>query len=486
MTFNSWEFLLFYPLVAILYFILPKKPIFRTGLLLIAGYVFYMYAQPALGILLLGTTAVSYFAALRIEKTEKRREKRLWLVLTLFVCLGVLFFFKYFDFFSESVSALFGLFGGTKDPVLLHLILPVGISFYTFQTLSYVIDVYRGDIGAERNFAYFALFVSFFPQLVAGPIERPENLLPQLKEIHTFDKDDFLRGSAVMLLGFFKKVVVADGIAAAVEAVYGAPEAASGFAVLLATVLFAVQIYSDFSGYTDIATGCARILGIRLMKNFDHPYAATSVRDFWSRWHISLSSWLRDYLYIPLGGNRKGKARTLFNLFLVFLLSGLWHGAAFTFVLWGAIHGLYQIVGRLTEKPRARLLQKTGLAPDGILVRSVSTVLTFVLVDFAWLFFRADSLADAGILLTKLFTSWDTPLSSALGAMGLNLSAILAILLSILLLFLLDRLVRYDEADDSRLLYHNGAYFYLLFVIFLSFALLLSENRESTFIYFQF
>lgn len=486
MTFNSWEFLLFYPLVALLYFVLPKKPIFKTGLLLIAGYVFYMYANPALGILLLGTTAVSYLAALRIEKTEKKSTKTLWLSLSLVVCLGVLFFFKYFDFLSSSVGHAVGFFGGTDDPLLLHLVLPVGISFYTFQTLSYVIDVYRGDIQAERNFFYYALFVSFFPQLVAGPIERPENLLPQLKEIHTFEKDDFLRGISVMLLGFFKKIVVADGIAVYVEKVYGAPKTAPGAAVLLATVLFAVQIYCDFSGYTDIATGCARILGIRLMKNFDHPYLATSVREFWSRWHISLSSWLRDYLYIPLGGNRKGKGRTLLNIFLVFLASGLWHGAAWTFVVWGAIHGLYQILGRLTAKPRSALLRKLSLSEDGAPVVWCRRVWTFLFVDFAWLFFRADTLSDAGILLRQLFTAWQTPLTAVFAGMGLELSTALPLLLSFLLLLLLDRFVRYDENDRSALLYRNYAYVYLIFVIFLAWALLLSENRESSFIYFAF
>ncbi len=486
MTFNSLAFLLFFPIVALFYFILPKKPICKTGLLLLSGYVFYMYEAPVLGILLLGTTAVSYFAALRIEKSEKPSVRKLWLSATLVVCLGVLFFFKYFDFLSVSLCELFGFFGVIKSPVVLHLLLPVGISFYTFQTLSYVIDVYRFDIKAERNFGYYALFVSFFPQLVAGPIERPENLLPQLKEIHPFDKENAKRGASLMLLGFFKKVVVADGIAAVVEKVYGAPNDASGFSVLLATVLFAVQIYCDFSGYTDIATGCARILGVRLMKNFDHPYLATSVRDFWSRWHISLSSWLRDYLYIPLGGNRKGTARTLCNILLVFLASGLWHGAAWTFVLWGGIHGVYQIVGRLTAKPRSALLVRLGLSEDSAAVVWERRAVTFILVDFAWLFFRADSPSDAFVLIRKLFTAWQTPLSSSLGQMGISLPQALLLLCSFLLLWLLDRLVRYDEKDKSALLYQNGAFIYLLFVIFFAWAMLLSENRESTFIYFQF
>lgn len=486
MTFNSVEFLLFYPTVALLYFVLPKKKYVRTVLLLLSGYVFYMWETPALGVLLLGTTAVSYFAAQKIQKTEKKSTKNLWLGVTLFVCLGVLFFFKYFDFLSESVFFVCSRFTGAKEPLLLHLVLPVGISFYTFQTLSYVIDVYRGDIPAERNFLYYALFVSFFPQLVAGPIERPENLLPQLKEDHDFRAEDFRRGAEVMLLGFFKKTVVADGISVYVEKVYGSPNDATGLAVCLATLLFAVQIFCDFSGYTDIATGCARILGVRLMKNFDHPYLATSVRDFWSRWHISLSSWLRDYVYIPLGGNRKGFARTLLNIFIVFLLSGLWHGAAFTFVLWGAIHGLYQIVGRLTQKPRRILLTKLHISEDSKALLWFRRVFTFILVDFAWLFFRADTVKDALLLLSKLGSASGMPISDVLRGMGLDLSAILVLLFSFLLLLILDRLVRYDENDRSAALSENGAFFSLLFVIILAFALLLSENRESTFIYFQF
>ena len=281
MTFNSWEFLIFYPIVAGLYFLLPKK--MKWPMLLIASYYFYAFYQAELLFLIILTTAVSFFMSHLIERTEKTSLRKLYLALTLTVCLGVLFFYKYFNFLSASISSIVELLGKEPPNIVLDLALPVGISFYTFQTLSYVIDVYRGDIKTERNFFFYALFVSFFPQLVAGPIERPGNLIPQLKEPHEPTRDNFIRGSKLMLVGFFKKICVADLVSAYVSAVYGSAETATSLAVVLATLMFAVQIYCDFSGYTDIATGCARIMGIKLMKNFDRPYSATSIKEFWAR-----------------------------------------------------------------------------------------------------------------------------------------------------------------------------------------------------------
>ena len=269
MTFNSWEFLIFYPIVAGLYFLLPKR--MKWPMLLIASYYFYAFYQAELLFLIIITTAVSFFMSHLIERTEKTSLRKLYLALTLAVCLGVLFFYKYFNFLGASVSSIVELLGKEPSNIVLDLALPVGISFYTFQTLSYVIDVYRGDIKTERNFFFYALFVSFFPQLVAGPIERPGNLIPQLKEPHEPTRDNFIRGSKLMLVGFFKKICVADLVSAYVSAVYVSAETATSLAVVLATLMFAVQIYCDFSGYTDIATGCARIMGIKLMKNFDRP-----------------------------------------------------------------------------------------------------------------------------------------------------------------------------------------------------------------------
>ena len=292
-----------------------------------------------------------------------------------------------------------------------------------------------------------------------------------------------------MLVGFFKKIVVADLISSYVNTVYNSPEGTTGIGVVIATVLFAVQIYCDFSGYTDIATGCARIMGIRLMKNFDHPYLATSIKEFWSRWHISLSSWFRDYLYIPLGGNRRGRARQLLNLLTVFLVSGLWHGAAWTFVVWGAIHGIYQVVGNLTYKSRNRLLCRLGLTERSAGVVWVRRAITFVLVSFAWIFFRANSISDAGVLLERLFTAsgWQTSLGVTLSEMGLGTAEILMMLASFAVLLMIDRMLTYSDAEDaSDVLTKNGAFIYFVWVIFIVWALLLSKDMISTFIYFQF
>ena len=484
MTFNSWEFLIFYPIVALLYFVLPKK--LKWPMLLIASYYFYAFYQAELLFLIVGTTFVSWISSIIIERTEKRGVKRLMLTLTLVVCLGVLFLYKYFNFLAGSVVSLVRLFGGQTPEIVLNLVLPVGISFYTFQTLSYVIDVYRGDIKTERNFFFYALFVSFFPQLVAGPIERPSNLIPQLKESHEWSVENAVKGAKHMLVGFFKKIVVADLISVYVNAVYNDVESATALGVIIATALFAVQIYCDFSGYTDIAIGCARIMGIRLMKNFDHPYTATSIKEFWGRWHISLSTWFRDYLYIPLGGNRCKKYRHLLNLMIVFTVSGLWHGAAWTYVIWGALHGIYQIVGNLTVKRRNSLISKIGLSPAHPAVIWGRRVITFLLVDFAWLFFRANSIGEAGILLKKLFTGgWS--IGTTLDAMGLTPVMILLTVFTLATLIMIDKMLTHgDEEDGGYVLTKNGGFVLYLFVIMLAWLLLLSKDMASTFIYFQF
>ncbi|MBQ2793192.1 MAG: MBOAT family protein [Clostridia bacterium] len=484
MTFNSWEFLIFYPIVALLYFVLPKK--LKWPMLLIASYYFYAFYQAELLFLIVGTTFVSWISSIIIERTEKRGVKRLMLTLTLVVCLGVLFLYKYFNFLAGSVVSLVRLFGGQTPEIVLNLVLPVGISFYTFQTLSYVIDVYRGDIKTERNFFFYALFVSFFPQLVAGPIERPGNLIPQLKESHEWSGENAVKGAKHMLVGFFKKIVVADLISVYVNAVYNDVESATALGVIIATALFAVQIYCDFSGYTDIAIGCARIMGIRLMKNFDHPYTATSIKEFWGRWHISLSTWFRDYLYIPLGGNRCKKYRHLLNLMIVFTVSGLWHGAAWTYVIWGALHGIYQIVGNLTVKRRNSLISKIGLSPAHPAVIWGRRVITFLLVDFAWLFFRANSIGEAGILLKKLFTGgWS--IGTTLDAMGLTPVMILLTVFTLVTLIMIDKMLTHgDEEDGGYVLTKNGGFVLYLFVIMLAWLLLLSKDMASTFIYFQF
>ena len=362
MTFNSFEFLIFFPIFLLCYFLLPKK--LKMPAMLALSYWFYAAWNFRLLALIIFTTAVSYFCALAMEKTDKKSLRRLYITLTLIVCLGTLFFFKYYNFMAGTVSGIMSAINGKSYDFSLNLILPVGISFYTFQTLSYAIDVYRGDIKAERNFFWYALFVSFFPQLVAGPIERPENLLPQLKNFNRLNAENAFLGMQKMAVGFFKKIAVADILAGYVNSVYNDIGKATATGIIIATVLFAVQIYCDFSGYTDIAIGCARIMGIRLMQNFDRPYSARSIKEFWDRWHISLSTWFRDYLYIPLGGNRCSRARYYLNLFIVFLVSGLWHGANWTFVIWGALHGFFRIFGSATKKWRMALYAKMGIKND--------------------------------------------------------------------------------------------------------------------------
>lgn len=484
MTFNSIQFLIFYPIVALLYFLLPKR--LRWIMLLAASYYFYAFYQAELLFLIIGTTAVSWCMAFAIERTQKRWKRRLCLSLTLVVCLGVLFFYKYANFFVGSAVGIINLLGGHAPEIIINAVLPVGISFYTFQTLSYVIDVYRGNVVTERNPFFYALYVSFFPQLVAGPIERPGNLIPQLKEEHRFNKEDAVKGAKHMLLGFFKKICVADCIAVYVNSVYNNPAEATGFGVLLATVLFAVQIYCDFSGYTDIAIGCARVMGIRLMKNFDHPYTATSIKEFWGRWHISLSSWFRDYLYIPLGGSRCSLPRCCLNLMMVFAVSGLWHGAEWTFVIWGLLHGAYQVIGRLTAKKRNSLVIKAGFSPTHPAVLWTRRIITFILVDFAWLVFRANSVSDVGLLLEKLLFGWQG-LEAGFEAAGIGVFAVICWVLSIAVLWFMDRLLTHEgSSDGSDILVRRGAFIYIIWAVILCWVFLLSENIQSGFIYFQF
>lgn len=446
MLFNSVAFLIFFPLVTLLYYLIPHR--FRWILLLIASYYFYMSWDASLVVLILGTTAISYMAGLVIDTTSSKAVKKAAATIAVLGCLSVLFFFKYFNFLSSSVTNLLGAFGLNSDGIIIEILLPVGISFYTFQTLSYVIDIYRGRIRAERHFGYYALFVSFFPQLVAGPIERPEALMPQFKQNVTLRSENITIGLKYMVIGFFKKVVIADTVGIAVNAIYNNPSSASGLGVLIATVLFAIQILCDFDGYTNIAIGAAKLLGIDLMKNFDDPYSARSIKEFWSRWHISLSSWFKDYVYIPLGGNRCKKPRVLFNLFIVFLLSGLWHGANWTFVIWGAIHGVYRIVGVLTDKLRKKIRVKIKLE-DSAILPLLQKIITFVLVCFAWLFFRANSISDCGILLNALFTDWSFSFSyidGTLESMGLNGIMLAFIFVGVVLLFILSKRVRSLEA----------------------------------------
>lgn len=346
MVFNSFQFLVFFPIVIITYFIIPNKA--KQLWLLLCSYFFYMSWNAKYGLLLLGITMLTYIAGIIIGK-QKERNGKMAIAISVVISLGILFYFKYINF---ALGLLGSILSYMRIEIVLpqyDILLPVGISFFTFQSIGYVIDVYRKETYAEKNFIKYALFVSFFPQLVAGPIERSKNLLKQLAIPQKFSYDNFREGFLMMLWGYFQKMVIADRIAIFVDVVYDNLDVYHGWYVIVATILFAFQIYCDFSGYSTIAIGAARILGISLMENFDAPYLATSVSAFWRRWHISLTSWFRDYVYIPLGGNRKGAVRKNLNILIVFFLSGLWHGASLAFVLWGVLNGLYQVVGQVIK-----------------------------------------------------------------------------------------------------------------------------------------
>ncbi|MAT40091.1 MAG: membrane-bound O-acyltransferase family protein [Ectothiorhodospiraceae bacterium] len=400
MLFNSFSYLWFLPLTVLLYYVLPAKR--RWILLLGASYYFYMCWKPEYVILIVASTVIDYIAGIGIERSETKGLKRGFLAASLTGNLSILFFFKYFNFFGENLQHAFDMVNIFYDVPSYHFLLPVGISFYTFQTMSYTIDVYRGKVPAERHFGRLAVYVSFFPQLVAGPIERSGRLLPQLRREVRFDPDRAASGVQLIIWGLFKKVVVADGLAGYVNTVYFDPAANSGFPLIIGTIFFAYQIYCDFSGYSDIAIGSARLLGIDLMKNFDTPYYSKSIREFWGRWHISLSTWFRDYVYIPLGGNRVKVSRLYINLMITFLVSGLWHGANWTFIVWGAIHGVALIFSLATEKNRERLAAFLGLSRLPKFHAGLKVVTTFTIVCISWVFFRADSMAHAMLVFEQM------------------------------------------------------------------------------------
>lgn len=397
MLFNSLQFLLFFPLVTAGAFMLPARA--RWIWLLLASYYFYACWRPLYAALMLFTSLLAWASALGIRRARGAAGRRVWLGLSLAVNLAVLFLYKYYNFLAGSLNSLLADWGVATVLPPFDGLLPVGISFYTFQALSYTIDVYRGTCRIEPHAGLFTLYVSFFPQLVAGPIERAAHLLPQFRRVHTFEYARTVAGLKTMAWGFFKKVVIADRLAVIANRGFGAADELHGIALLAATLAFAYQIYCDFSGYSDIAVGAARILGFDLMVNFRTPYFARSIPEFWQRWHISLSTWFRDYVYIPLGGNRAGRARHLANLFIVFLVSGLWHGAAWTFVWWGAYHGILMIAHNLLAPAFARVTARRGVARG---LAPAQVLATFLLVGIGWVLFRAASLADALTILRAI------------------------------------------------------------------------------------
>src|SRR4030043_677103 len=379
MLFNSFSFLIFFPTVTILYFLIPHK--YRWFFLLMASCIFYMAFIPVVILVLALTIAIDYTAALFIEKSEGRRRKW-YLIISIVSTCTVLFIFKYFNFFNSNLGQVARFFHWNYSIENLSLILPIGLSFHTFQSLSYVIEVYRKNYKAEHHFGIYALYVMFYPQLVAGPIERPGNLIHQFYEKHIFDYQRVIDGLKLMLWGFFKKVVIADKLALVVNKVYSDPTQYTGLPLIAAAISFAIQVYCDFSGYSDIAIGSAQVMGFRLRDNFDRPLFSASVAEFWRRWHISLMSWFRDYVYIPLGGNRVSRGRRYFNLFFTFSLSGLWDGANWGMVLWGSFNGLYVILSDFTADFRKKGLNMTGLDRHPVLHRGIGIAITFFLFWF--------------------------------------------------------------------------------------------------------
>lgn len=470
MLFNSLEFVFFLPLVIFLYFLLPHK--YRWVLLLIASYYFYMSWKVEYIFLIVASTLVDYFSAHQIEKSKRIFVRKLFLVLSLVTNLGLLFSFKYFNFFSGSLNLVFEKYDIFQHIPELDVLLPVGISFYTFQTLSYTIDVYFKRIKAEKHLGYFALYVSYFPQLVAGPIERFDRLAPQLKAEHPFSYDNLVNGLRLILYGLFIKMVIADNLSGYVDQIYNNPEIYNSWSILTGIVFYSFQIYSDFYGYSIIAIGSALIMGVKIMDNFKTPYLSKSIGEFWQRWHISLSTWFRDYLYIPLGGNRTAKYRWIINIMIVFTVSGLWHGANWTFIIWGAMYGLFYLL----ESGFNRVVYKPKIKKSFSIGHILLAAKTFVFVTIIWVFFRSQSFSEAiGIFdsILQNFTITD------------NYSVSLRIWL-FLGFFILSDIVLYNTRFDKwsaklPLIIRWGVYALLIFAI-----IVFAGLDNFPFIYFQF
>ena len=468
MLFNSFYFLLFFPLVTILYFLLPHK--FRWLHLLVASCIFYCFFIPEYLIILFVTILIDYFAAIHIEKTEgKKRKALLWV--SVIATLLVLVLFKYFNFFGSNFNQVAHFFQLNYSAPALDIILPIGLSFHTFQSLSYVIEVYRGRQKAEKHFGIYSLYVMFYPQLVAGPIERAKNILPQLREKHNFKYDDAVYGLKKIAWGLFKKVVIADRLGLYVNAVYNNSDQHNGSSLLLASLFGAFQIYCDFSGYSDIAIGSARVLGIKLMTNFKRPFFAQSIGEFWRRWHISLSMWFRDYVFVSLPGNKTSSARRYFNLFITFVLSGFWHGANWTFVIWGGINGIYLIVGQV--------FFKTTKAASNAFTKMINILTTFFLFCLSGVFFRSSSVEQAISIFKKMLFEQGQIFSG-----GNKNSTAIALLLVLLAAEAVDEFKSLQPFGvmNSRYVFVRSIGYVSLTILILMFGVF----DSSEFIYFQF
>ncbi len=474
MLFNSFEFLIFFLVVTGVYFLVPQK--WRWAHLLAASCIFYMAFIPVYILILIFTIVIDYYAGIYIEKATGNKRKH-YLAASIIANVGILAIFKYFNFFIGNVNELFNLSPGNQLPFL-NIILPIGLSFHTFQAMSYTIEVYRGNQKAERHFGIYSLYVLFYPQLVAGPIERPQNLLHQFREKHAFEIQRVYEGLKLMLWGLFKKVVIADRLAVYVDEVYKNPEGWPWLNLVVATVFFAIQIYCDFSGYSDMAIGSAKVMGFKLMTNFNRPYFSKNIQEFWKRWHISLSTWFRDYLYISLGGNRVPKARIYLNVAIVFIISGFWHGANWTFIIWGTIHAVL-ITVYMFYKENIHKQKKSNWVIDAI-----SIVVTFIVVCLAWIFFRAENVHDAWIILSRIVTATGNGFVSfnEFGAKGFGNTSALITFFMISILLLNDKFqniqqIRLNSRPVADIIYNGSLLFFVIaFGVF----------QRTDFIYFQF
>ncbi len=469
MSFNSLQFLLFFSVVVLWYFLL--KPKHRWKLLLCASCLFYMAFKPFYILILFFTIGIDYVAGIYIERSTGSKRKLL-LVLSIISNLGVLAVFKYYSFIETNFALLFTFLHQSSPLPLLNIILPIGLSFHTFQAMSYTIEVYRGNQPAEKRLGIYALYVMFFPQLVAGPIERPQNLIHQFYEVKGWDFERIKAGLTRMAFGFLKKVVIADRLAVLVSDSYTHIEQHNGLSILLSTLAFTFQIYFDFSAYTDIALGAAQVLGFNLMENFRRPYSATSIAEFWNRWHISLSSWFRDYVYIPLGGNRLSRWRWGLNIMLVFVLSGLWHGASWKYVVWGGLHGTYIIVAMIKNQLFARAGLKTR---KNFITQTINQAITFALVAFAWIFFRAGNFNEALIAIDKIFHL------AAGNVLHFSFNLIEIVFTCTMVLLVLLKEKHFDTMPTS-----NTKWFATIFGSLVALCYLFGYFNANQFIYFQF
>ncbi|MBR6208065.1 MAG: MBOAT family protein [Oscillospiraceae bacterium] len=487
MLFNSLYFLLFFLAVCVVYYITPQR--FQWITLLAASIGFYLCFHPLHVVILLFIAAVSYWTGMLVFESEKEKAKKVLLASGTVLSLLFLLLGKYADFILDN---MYVLLDAAKIPYTtsnIRFILPVGISFYSFKAVSYVVDAYRGKI-VEKSFLKYLLYISFFPQIASGPIERSTSLLPQLDQEHRFDPQAAESGLCLMLVGYFKKMVVADNLAEIVSKAFSDAEMYSPLLLFFIACVYSIQIYCDFSGYSDIAIGCARVLGIRTAPNFDHPYSAKSIRDFWKRWHISLSSWFMDYLYIPLGGNRKGKVRKCINLMIVFLVSGLWHGAAWNFVFWGFLHGAYQIIGTLTAESRRKLSALLHIDRHEKLRDLLSVAVTFVLVTFAWIFFKADTIGDGFRYIQCMLFNHGGGFSARalisdikmLFQLKATLITFIVAIGSYILFALIDR-----KADFCRFMGGRRTVTkFVLYTLFISFIIVFASTNVADFIYLRF